>query len=466
MEQLGGLDAAFLYCETPNMHMHVCGLLALDPSTMPGGYAFEAIEETLLERLVHIPAMRRRVAFVPFNLGRPFWVEDEELRLDRHVHRLSVPPPGDPPALASLASQIASRPLPRDRPLWEMWVLEGLSDGNVAVLFKMHHSTIDGVSGANLMGRLFDLQPDAALEAAPQPVRRARRPTQAELLGRTMTQHLMAPLDMARLLPETAARMGSILCGAVRRSTGQAVTILPFTAPRSSFNVSVTPARSVAFTDVLLDDVKMVKNSFGVTVNDVVTAVMGGALRSYLLARGEPVDRSLIAAEPVSVHGQATGGNTTEVSVMFATLGTNVEDPVERLQLVASANTRAKEIHKMVGADVLLQWSSHFWMNGFGLGARMYSGLHMAEHHRVIHNLILSNVPGPPFPMYLAGARLAAAYPLGPITDGAGLNVTVLSQENRIGFGIVTCPDFVPRVWDLAHAIPEALRELLSTVEN
>jgi WS/DGAT/MGAT family acyltransferase len=203
-----------------------------------------------------------------------------------------------------------------------------------------------------------------------------------------------------------------------------------------------------------------------VTVNDVVTAVVGGALRQYLEDLGELPDRTLLAAAPVSVHDQTSGhAGATKLSVMFSTLATDDKDPVERLRTIASANSRAKEIHKMVGADTFMRWAEHFWLNAFGLGARLYSTTHLADHHRVVHNLILSNVPGPPVAMYLAGARLVGLYPLGPITDGAGLNVTVVSDEDRVGFGIITCPDLVPRVWDLADAVPVALRELVQAAK-
>jgi WS/DGAT/MGAT family acyltransferase len=223
----------------------------------------------------------------------------------------------------------------------------------------------------------------------------------------------------------------------------------------------VTGNRTVAFIDVPLEEVKGVKQAFGVTVNDVLTAVVGGALRQYLAGRGELPERPLVAAEPVSVHEQAHGvQGTSKMSVMFTTLATDVDDPVERLRTIAASNARAKELNAVVGADTLLQWAEHFWLNGFSLGARLYSLVHGADHHPVIHNLILSNVPGPPMPLYLAGARLAGIYPLGPLMDGAGLNVTILSEEDRVGFGIVACPELVPDVWQIAEAIPKALHEI------
>ncbi len=236
---------------------------------------------------------------------------------------------------------------------------------------------------------------------------------------------------------------------------------MPFTAPRTSFNATVTATRTVAFVDVSLEEVKAVKQALGVTVNDVLTAVVGGALRRYLADRGELPERALLAAEPISVHEQAHGApGVSKMSVMFTTLATDVDDPVERVRTIAASNTAAKELHAMVGADTLLQWAEHFWINGFSLGARLYSRLHAADHHPVIHNLILSNVPGPPIPLYLAGARLVGIYPLGPLMDGAGLNVTILSEEDRVGFGIIACPDLVPDVWKIAEAIPAVLGEI------
>ncbi len=463
MQQLGGLDAAFLYCETPTTHLHVCGLLLLEPSGASAGSLYDSIRSMLLERLPKIPAIRHRLAFAPLNLSRPFWVDDPDLDIDHHLRRLSLEPPGDARALADVVGDIASRQLRRDRPLWEMWVIEGLAQGRVAVLIKMHHSTIDGVSGASILGRLLDPEP----MTPPTPPTTTTRPPdrahgQLELLVRGLATRLAAPLSLALLVPTTASHLVTTLWRLGRSGDTERAMAMPFNAPRTLFNATLTAPRSIAFTDVALADVKRVKSAFGVTVNDVVTAVVGGALRSYLDGRGELPDRPLLAAEPVSVHDETSDrAGTTRLSVMFSTLATDEADPVHRLHIIAAANTRAKEIHKMVGADTLVRWSEHFWPNAFALGARLYSALHVADHHPVVHNLILSNVPGPPMPLYMAGARLVGLYPLGPVTDGAGLNITVLSQEDRVGFGIITCPDLVPDVWDLADSIPGALRELV-----
>ncbi len=468
MEQIGGLDAAFLYCETPAMHLHVCGLLLLDPSTMPSGYSYDRIRSMAFERLPRIPAVRQKLAKVPLNLGRPFWVDVPDLDIDRHLHRVVLDAPGDERSLAEVVGEIASTPLCRDIPLWEFWVIEGLADGHFAILVKMHHSTIDGVSGANIMGHLLDLEPEPTTSAqAPDRWRAGRPPHALELLAHSLAARASEPLDLVRLVPDTAFRLATTVWRLGRQGNDAGPTAVPFTAPRTSFNATITARRSVAFTDVSLADVKTVKDAFGVTVNDVVTAVVGGALRHYLEDLGELPEKSLLAAAPISVHDQTTKrAGATKLSVMFSTLATDNKDPVDRLRTIASANFRAKEIHKMVGADTFMRWAEHFWLNAFGLGARLYSTMHLADHHRVVHNLILSNVPGPPVALYLAGARLVGLYPLGPITDGAGLNVTVLSNEDRVGFGIITCPDLVPRVWDLADAIPGALGELVDAATH
>jgi WS/DGAT/MGAT family acyltransferase len=467
VEQVGGLDAAFLYCETPGMHMHVCGLLVLDPSTMDAD-PYGRIRSMLLGALPKVPLMRKRLATVPLGISRPYWIDDVDFDIDRHLHRVHLAPPGDDRSLARIAGDVASKPLRRDRPLWEVWFLEGLAEGQVALLAKMHHATIDGVSGVSVMGRLFDFDAPQPGPSGPadswQP---GRTPSPLELLGRGLLDRLTAPLEVARLLPVTVGRLGVTLWSAVSRGSRGNATVKPFTAPRTSFNATLTERRAIAFTDVPLADFKMVKDAFDVKINDVLTAVVGGALRRYLAGRGELPGRPLIAAEPVSVHGRS-GGMTgvTKLSVIFATLATDVEDPVERLRTVAAANVRAKEVSQTMGADTFTRWSEQFWPNALSIGARLYSNLHLADRHGVVFNLLLSNVAGPPFALYLAGGHVVGIYAFGPITDGAGLNVTVISTGDQVGFGIVACPDLMPGVWDLADAIPGALDELTAAAKR
>jgi diacylglycerol O-acyltransferase len=460
MKRIGGMDAAFLSVETPSLLMHVCGLLVLDTSTMPEGEPYDHIHEMLARRLPHVEAVRRRLVPIPLNIGYRYWADDPDLDVDRHLHRISLGTPGED-RLAQVVSDIASTPLRRDRPLWEMWVIEGVAPDRIALLVKMHHSVIDGVGGANLMGNLFDLTPVPDGDAEEQPPRAPKLPHPGQVMCRTMRTAIGEPLALVSLVPRSIARVAGVAWQFIAQDSGANGAASPFSAPRVSFNAPVSKRRAVAFLDAPMADIIDIKHAFGVTVNDVVTAVVGGALRRYLAERGELPDRPLVAAEPVSVHGKIEDDhNNTQVSLMFASLGSDVEDPVERLEVVTAANKAAKVLQGSIGDDILLKWLDHAWLRGIGLGARLYSRLHLADHHPVIFSLILSNVSGPRTPMYLAGARLAGIYPLGPVMDGMGLNITVLSEEDRLGFGVVTCPELVPDVWRLAATLPEAVAEL------
>lgn len=241
----------------------------------------------------------------------------------------------------------------------------------------------------------------------------------------------------------------------------------PFTAPRTHFNQTITPHRRTAFSTTSLEEVKRIKDAFGTTVNDVVLAVCSGALRHYLDGRGELPDRSLIATCPVSVRAdeeESFGSN--RVSAMFSSLATDIADPVERLQRIHETNKGAKAEHNAIGANTLTDWAEFAAPTTFSLAARAYSRMRLAERHPVIHNLVISNVPGPPFPLYFAGAKLVGLNPLGPVFDGAGLNVTVLSYVDNINWGFIACRELMPDLWDLADAIPGAQAELLKLADR
>lgn len=457
MERLSGLDASFLYFETPAHLMHVCGLLVLDPSTVPGGLRFDALRDSLRVRLGGNPAFRRRLHNPRLNLDHPVWVDDADFDIEHHVRRVAVPAPGGERELAEVCADIAAQPMDRSRPLWEMWVVEGLADGTVAVVTKMHHATVDGVSGASLVSELCSLEPGAG--PPPEPPRAApRRPGDAEIVLDGLLGVAARPVRLAAVLPHTLA----VLPAWIRRARRGAAMPAPFTAPRTSFNGTVTGHRSVAFTRLSLGDVKEVKNAFGCTVNDVVMALCSGALRRYLADRGELPDSSLVAMVPVSVHGRSTRGGTNRVSGMFSSLASDVADPAGRLQAIAAQNRVAKEHFGTLSASLLQDWAQFAAPNTFGLAVRVYSRLRLAERHPVVHNLVISNVPGPPVPIYFAGARVVGFYPFGPVFHGAGLNITVLSNDGHLDVGLIACRELAPQLWDLAGDLKPALAELLN----
>lgn len=463
MERLSGLDAAFLYLETPSLHMHVSMAAVFDPSTVPGGYSFDKVRDLVSSRLVQAPIFRRRLVEVPMRLGHPYWVDDPDFDIDYHMRRAALPAPGGVDELAEFVGDVCSRQLDRTKPLWEMYIVEGLTGGNIAVVTKIHHCTIDGVSGAELLGELFDLEAAPPARDVPdeRPRGDSRLPSDLTLVAQALATRLTRPLDITRL----AYRTGKAVLDVRRvRKTSDSNAALPLTAPRTSLNAAITAHRRVAFSTIGLDDVKRVKNALETTVNDVVLAVCTGALRQYLMDGDELPDDPLVATVPVSVQGLARdrqGAN--KVSAMFVPLPCRIDDPVKRLLTIRDSTKGAKEEHQALGADVLLNWTEHASPNVFSAAARAYTRLKLADRHRPIHNLVISNVPGPDFPLYLGGAELVAGFPLGPVMDGAGVNITVMSYRGALNWGFMACRETVARVGDLAAYVPKALDELLAS---
>jgi WS/DGAT/MGAT family acyltransferase len=459
MDRLSGLDASFLYFESRTMPLHVCGLLILDQSTTTEPYEFERLRDVLRERVGKSANFRRKLHNPVFNLDHPVWVDDEEFDIEYHVRRAIVPAPGGREQLAALCGDIAAQLLDRNRPLWEMWVLEGSSDGSIAVMTKMHHATVDGVSGASLVSELCSLEPGAEpISAGVAKAPPAKRPSDARIVLDGALRIAKRPIRFAQLLPPSVGLLPSW----IERSRAGTAMPAPFRAPRTSFNGTITSHRSVAFARLGLAEVKEVKNAFGCTVNDVVLTMCSGALRKYLADRNELPETSLVAMVPVSVHGRTTGGGTNKVSGMFCSLASDIADPVERLGAIAEQNRIAKEHHKTISASILQDWAQFAAPNTFALAVRVYSRLRLAERHPVIHNLVISNVPGPPMPIYFMGARITGFYPLGPVFHGAGLNITVISNDGRLDVGLIACRELAPHLWDLADDLPVALQDLLS----
>ena len=463
MERLSGLDASFLYLETPTQLLHVCGLIVLDPETIPGGYSFEEFRDELERRIEHVPMFHRKLKQVPLGIDHPVWVTDDDFDIDRHVHRMAAPSPGGDRELAGLCGHIAGIPLDRSRPLWEFFVIEGLESGKVAVFTKMHHATVDGVSGANAISYLCSLEADAPpIESASPDQKQPRTPSDAELLAWGVVSNLRKPVQVAKLVPTTA----SVLTRTIGRARSGTAMAAPLTAPRTSFNGTITGHRTIAVQDMSLAKIKEIKHAVdGVTVNDVVLTVAGGALRRYLEERDELPSSSLLAVVPVSVREESRkSGGSNKVSTIFSRLGSDVADPVQRLAQVSERNTNAKEHHKAIPADTLQDWAEFAAPRTFGLAVRMVSSLGLADSGPVIHNLVISNVPGPPVPLYFMGARIEGLYPLGPIMHGAGLNITVMSSEKSMHIGAIGCRELVPKPWKLTEKFPEELDALYDAV--
>jgi len=462
MERLPAADASFLYMEHPLVHMHVTGVLLLDPSTVPGGYSFERLRDHILARLHLLGTFRRRLLEVPLGIDHPVWVDDPEFDLDAHLHRTTVDPPGHMEQLAELVGRYASEPLDRSRPLWDMVVVEGMADGSVAIVSKVHHVAVDGTSGTDLMAQLVDLEPEGPDDpAAPPPFRPERLPSPVELAVDAVASRLTDPLRGIRSLGRSANTVGRLLRTVVGGDSAGPSMARPFDAPRTLFNRSLTPRRSVAFAQAPLEDLKFVKDTFGTTVNDVFLAACTQSLRSYLLRRGERHERPLVVSVPVSVHGQVADSRATnQVSNMFVRLPVHLADPVDQLRAIRADTRDAKKVHGAIGADMIGDVTELTPPAIFNLASRMYSRAGLGERLAPIHNLVISNVPGPPFPLYVAGARLVGVYPFGPLIEGSGLNITVLSNMGNMDIGVIACPDVVKDVDEVCDGIVDGIEVL------
>ncbi len=456
------MDASFLYMETPSAHSHVVGTLVLDPSTAPEPFTFEKLVDLIRQRLHLLGPFRRRLVWVPFNLTHPVWIEDPDFDIEAHMHHTSVAAPGTMHELADVVGDIAGRPLDRSRPLWELWLIEGLEGGRVGMVTKMHHAAIDGVTGADLMAHLFDLTPDAPAPPPPdEPWQPETVPSDVELLGLGLRNVVGNPVRMARVLTRTVRSVVDVV-QRQRDAAGEdrPAPALPFQAPRVRWSGAITPHRVVAFGQAALEDMRHIKSTFGTTVNDVVLAACTMTLRRYLEGHNDLPDGPLVCSVPVSVHGKSGHEGTNQVSTMFVRLPVQLADPVEQLRTINAETKEAKVLQNAIGADMLQDFAQFVPPTLFNRAMRLYSNLNLADRHRPVHNLIVSNVPGPPIPLYAAGAQVEGLYPFGPLLEGAGLNITVLSNMGNVDFGVIACRELVPDVWDIADGFGDVVAEL------
>jgi diacylglycerol O-acyltransferase len=460
VEPLSVLDASFLYLEKPSVHMHVAGMAVLDPRTRPGGALTPDDLTTLIRQRIHlVPRFRQKVLVPPLGLGRPMWVDDDDFDVEFHLRRAALPSPGGRRELADFVQRVHSRPLDRTKPLWEMYFVEGLEDGYVGVLFKSHHAMIDGLAGMDLATVLVDFAPEPhAMQA--QPWTAAPEPSRTDLLLGAVRETVTHPLRTLTDGAGRAVRAPQEFLDQARHVLGGIGQLLSLgQAAPGPFNVTIGPNRRFATAEVPVADAKAVKNALGGTVNDVVLAVVAGALRKVLLARGERARGvSLRAMVPVSTRGgsQTVAGN--QVSTFFVDLPVGVTDPARRLRRITRATGELKSSHQAVAATALINAAQWTPPTLHALAARLVARQRVA-------NLIVSNVPGPQVPLYLAGARLMVAYPVMPLGERLALSVAVTSLSGIMGFGFTGDWDAVPDVELLAEGVREALDEMKKAAE-
>jgi diacylglycerol O-acyltransferase len=460
VERLSRLDASFLYLEEPGTPMHVGGLLVLD--TPPGGV--DALAALVEARLPLVPRYRQRVVEVPGQLANPVWVDDPEFNIDYHVRRSGLPRPGTEAQLLDLVSRLTSRPLDRKRPLWEVYLVEGLADGRVAVITKTHPALVDGLSAIDIGQVLLDVAPDAPDAPAPEPApwKPRRPPGGAELVLQALDEYRRRPssaVETARAaitdVRSTAARLGG-LAGGLLRTARQAV--LP--APNSPLNAPIGRQRRVALARAELGDIKTIRKAHGGTVNDVLLNVVTGALREWLLSRGEPVvaGTSVRALVPISMRDDdAVVGN--RVSSYLVDLPVGEPNPRVRLTRLSYAMRGTAQQGRTVGADSLIALTGFAPPTLHALGARAARSL-----SRRLFNLVVTNVPGPQVPLYAAGSRMLEVFPVVPLASGQGLAVGMTSYHGRVFFGLNADRDSVGDVDVLADLIEQEVAELVEAV--
>ncbi len=460
MERLGPQDASFLYLETPSVHQHVGGVAILDPTTAPGGHlTYEDLVRVLTSRFHLAPRFRQKIVFPPLAAARPVWVDDTNFDPAFHLRRAALPSPGGRRELIDYVQRVISRPLDRTKPLWEAYFIEGMEDGLAAILTKVHHAMVDGMGAIDLASVVYDFSPIPTV-LDPQKWEPAPEPSRLELLAEALRDQVTHPVGslahLARQTLQTPARVlkdFTDVVGGLREIVGGGVL-----APPSPFNRKVGPNRRFAMVEAPVQTFKDIKNSLGGTVNDVVLATVAGGLHRLLRSRREPTrDRTLRAMVPVSVRteDQASAlGN--RVSTFFVDLPVGPMGPKKRVHQISEETKHLKDSNYAVGAEFLMNIGTWAPPTIHAMAARL------AARTRVI-NLVVSNVPGPQIPMYIAGAKLLAQYPVMPIAESMGLSIAVTSLAGTMAFGITADWDTLPDIEFLAAGMEEALTELRKT---
>lgn len=458
MKRLGGTDALFLSLETPSWHQHVGGLSIIDPEGRDITYDEFVIK--VGERLPYAPKFRWRLKETPFGLDRPMWIDDEDFDVRRHVRRIGVPSPGGAKELGEVVGTLMSSQLDRRRPLWEMWFIEGLAGGRIAVFLKYHHCLLDGMAGASLATVLLDLSPDATAPLAPLPSLEEQtagsEPSDLEVLGRLALAAPTRPLRTLRYMSGMVAKGAAAVQG-LRDHENRAI----LRAPVTPFNDAIGPRRELSFASVSMADVHALKVAHDVKVNDVVLALTAGALRKYLEKHGALPDTALVTAVPVSTRPDGDQSHTNQISNMFVSLATDIDDPVERLQAIKRSTQSAKAMRNAIGAREIQSLGEVASPLILSSAIKTIYRTSLMSRIPLRINTVVSNVPGPNIPLYMCGGKVVAVFPSSVILEGMGLNVTVFSYLDRIDFGIHVDPDLVPDVWVLADQVPAALAELM-----
>ena len=463
MKQVSGLDATFLFTETARAPNHVSTLSIFDPSTAPDGpVTFERIVQTITERAHLAPHTRQRLVEVPFNADFPYWVRDESFDVTYHVRHISLPKPGDWQQLCTQVARLHERVLDRSRPLWELYIIEGLGDidgippGCIATFSKIHHAAVDGAAINSIASMAFDPTPETRKVEDTEEWEADAPPTPFELSAKAIQNNLMRPLRYYEYLQKQASIWTRVL-----QATTTGALSPPSPAPRTRFNNVVSPHRVFDGATFSLEKIKAVKNSMGGTVNDVVLAICAGAMREYLLEKDELPEQSLVSMCPINVRdGSAPESSGNQVVSMSVELHTDMSDPKDRLQAISTSTSNAKEYTNAVDVKSMLEMWEFIPMELGVMGSRVAAEQGLANFMTPTFNAVITNVPGSPVPFYSNGAVHVRNWGLGPIVDGNGLFHAVSSYCADLTIGVTCCRNMMPDPEHYADLLRKSFEEL------
>jgi diacylglycerol O-acyltransferase len=469
MRQLTGLDASFLYLETANAPMHISGLSIYDQSTAPNGKVrFKEIIENTNARAMGLPVMTQKLVEVPMGLDHPYWVTDGAYDPEFHIRHIALPKPGDWRQLCILISRLHARLLDRNHPLWELYIIEGLDNVEglpkncFAMFTKTHHAAIDGTSGMEMTAAMHDLSPDYKHANQPATIKIDSQPSSLELVLRSQLNNIRKPFHFVSVARNTVPGMAKALAGISKGKLNRVTDI-----PRTRFNGNVSPHRVFNAVRVELDAVKKIKNSVeSATVNDAAICIVGGALRKYLKAHDELPEQSLAAMAPVNVRSDkdTAGGNI--VATMTVRVRSDIEDPLERLRAVKEGTGQAKELTNAIGAKAMTDYTQFIPSMLTAQAARLSSRWGLANRMSPQFNCVVTNVPGPPIPLYNTGAKMVANFGTGPVSDGLGLFHVISSYCGQFVISATSCREMMPDPDFYRQCLQESFDELLAAAEK
>jgi WS/DGAT/MGAT family acyltransferase len=452
-ERLSGLDTSFLHLERSGAHMHVASVSIFEGEAP----THQEFRDHIASRLHLVPRFRQKLRFVPFAQSRPVWVDDPHLNLEYHVRQTALPAPGSDEQLRNLASRIFSQQLDRSKPLWELWLVEGLTGDRFAIVGKSHHALVDGVSGVDITTVLFDLDPEPqGAPDKPPPWLASPEPTDMRLLGEALKERVTSPTEIYRGFRAALRGPRQVLRGL--GATSKMVSA-GMSAPDSVFNVEIGPHRRFQMTQADLDDLKRVKDAHGGTVNDVILSIVAGALGKYLRARGHDTEGlELRAMVPVSVRAtDEHGALGNRITAMFAPLPVWCEDPVERLHLMSAEMGDLKSSGQAVGAEILTKLTDFAPSTIASQAARL-------QPAQRFFNLVVTNVPGPQFPLYVLGRKMESIFPMVPLARRQALCIGIMSYNGQVNFGLVGDYDGMAGLDSFALDLEAATQEVMATV--